>query len=282
MKYVTLTGNTYIKPPYLFFYRYMQDRVQNDNMHTHDFYEIFLTVSDNYIHNANDERFILSKGSLVFVRAEDVHENLFSDIPQTYVQLCFGKQVLNSMFDYLDSDFPTRAFLTDKFPPTVHLNNHDYTHLLKDFRKIELLNMDNSSEFNLYCKNLLITIFSKYFAAYSSPIVKKSPKWFADTMAAATKSYAFVDGMDEIVKISQKSYKQVSRCIKEYLGKTPSQYINDLRLNYAANLIRSTDLSVTDICFTCGFNNVGYFYTSFKNRYSQTPREMRIKANIRI
>ena len=162
MKYVTLTGNTYIKPPYLFFYRYMQDRVQNDNMHTHDFYEIFLTVSDNYIHNANDERFILSKGSLVFVRAEDVHENLFSDIPQTYVQLCFGKQVLNSMFDYLDSDFPTRAFLTDKFPPTVHLNNHDYAHLLKDFRKIELLNMDNSSEFNLYCKNLLITIFSNF------------------------------------------------------------------------------------------------------------------------
>ena len=102
------------------------------------------------------------------------------------------------------------------------------------------------------------------------------------TICGASFYQVFVDGMDEIVKISQKSYKQVSRCIKEYLGKTPSQYINDLRLNYAANLIRSTDLSVTDICFTCGFNNVGYFYTSFKNRYSQTPREMRIKANIRI
>ncbi|QBG48804.1 AraC family transcriptional regulator [Verrucomicrobia bacterium S94] len=55
---------------------------------------------------------------------------------------------------------------------------------------------------------------------------------------------------------------------------TPQQYLNQLRLDAAAQLLK-TDKSVTDIAMECGFSTSQYFATAFKKQYGKTPREFR-------
>lgn len=64
-----------------------------------------------------------------------------------------------------------------------------------------------------------------------------------------------------------------SRYFKMNTGKTPVEYINEIRISYACKLIRSQDLSISQICFECGFNNISNFNRIFKSQLKMTPTE---------
>ena len=65
--------------------------------------------------------------------------------------------------------------------------------------------------------------------------------------------------------------------MKKYYNITVTEYINSLRLNYAANLLVNTNYSLTDIYLECGFSNQTYFSTCFKRTYGMTPTAYRKK-----
>ncbi len=66
-----------------------------------------------------------------------------------------------------------------------------------------------------------------------------------------------------------------SREFRRAFGETPQQYLLTRRLERAASLLRSTDRSVADICFTVGLRSVGSFTTSFGRTYGCTPTAYR-------
>lgn len=56
---------------------------------------------------------------------------------------------------------------------------------------------------------------------------------------------------------------------------TPRNYLKNVRLSKAANLLQTTDYSVTSISERCGFSSYNYFCAVFKSRYAMTPLEYR-------
>ena len=58
-------------------------------------------------------------------------------------------------------------------------------------------------------------------------------------------------------------------------GESPHQYLLNRRLERAAALLRMTDRSVADICFTVGLRSVGSFTTSFGRMFGMTPTQYR-------
>jgi AraC-like DNA-binding protein len=68
-----------------------------------------------------------------------------------------------------------------------------------------------------------------------------------------------------------------SREFRRAFGETPHQYLLTRRLERAAALLRSTDRSVADICFTVGLTSVGSFTTSFGRTYGCSPTAYRTK-----
>jgi AraC-like DNA-binding protein len=66
-----------------------------------------------------------------------------------------------------------------------------------------------------------------------------------------------------------------SREFRRTFGETPHQYLLTRRLERAAALLRTTDHSVTDICFTVGLSSVGSFTTSFGRAYGMSPMTYR-------
>ena len=66
-----------------------------------------------------------------------------------------------------------------------------------------------------------------------------------------------------------------SREFRRAFGETPHQYLLTRRLERAAAMLRNTDHSVADICFTVGLRSVGSFTTSFRRVYGMSPTAYR-------
>lgn len=66
-----------------------------------------------------------------------------------------------------------------------------------------------------------------------------------------------------------------SRFFKTRTGRTLSDYIIDIRLGNAARLLVDTTQNVSEICYSCGFNNLSNFNRIFKAKRGYTPRDFR-------
>jgi AraC-like DNA-binding protein len=62
-----------------------------------------------------------------------------------------------------------------------------------------------------------------------------------------------------------------SREFRRVFGETPHHYLLTRRMERAAALLRTTDRSVADICFTVGLSSVGSFTSSFGRTYGVSP-----------
>lgn len=65
------------------------------------------------------------------------------------------------------------------------------------------------------------------------------------------------------------------RAFKGAYGSTPGQYLTRRRIERAEELLRSANLSVTEICSLVGFSSLGTFSTSFKKQTGLTPSAYR-------
>ena len=60
---------------------------------------------------------------------------------------------------------------------------------------------------------------------------------------------------------------------KAAVGKTLREYVEEQRIKKAIHLLMSTECSLTEIAFACGFSSQSYFSYVFKRRMQKTPRE---------
>ena len=79
-----------------------------------------------------------------------------------------------------------------------------------------------------------------------------------------------VDMVAEQVGISR---VHLHRKMKELTGQTPHDFIRNLRLKQAANLLANQGMNVTEVMYACGFSNSASFSTVFKKFYGMSPRD---------
>jgi AraC family transcriptional regulator len=72
------------------------------------------------------------------------------------------------------------------------------------------------------------------------------------------------------------------RLFAQAFGITPHRFLTDRRLRAARGLLRNTEMPVTDVCLSVGFDSLGSFSALFKKRYGVPPsawrREVRMSA----
>jgi transcriptional regulator GlxA family with amidase domain len=78
-----------------------------------------------------------------------------------------------------------------------------------------------------------------------------------------------------LARAARLSQAHFSREFRRAFGETPHQYLLTRRLERAAALLRATDRSVADICFTVGLRSVGSFTTSFGRAFGLSPTAYR-------
>jgi transcriptional regulator GlxA family with amidase domain len=81
--------------------------------------------------------------------------------------------------------------------------------------------------------------------------------------------------VDDLARAAGLSRAHFSREFRLAFGESPHAYLLTRRLERAAALLRSTDRTVAQICFTVGLQSVGSFTTSFTRTYGMPPNEYR-------
>ncbi|HEY2007186.1 MAG TPA: helix-turn-helix transcriptional regulator [Solirubrobacteraceae bacterium] len=84
-------------------------------------------------------------------------------------------------------------------------------------------------------------------------------------------------GVDDLARAAKLSRAHFSREFRRAFGESPHSYLLTRRLERAAALLRTTDRSVADICFSVGLQSVGSFTTSFTRTYGVSPTAYRAR-----
>ena len=89
--------------------------------------------------------------------------------------------------------------------------------------------------------------------------------------------YADPIGVGDMASAAGLSRAHFSREFRRAFGESPRAYLLTRRLERAAALLRNTDHSVADICFSVGLQSVGSFTTSFTRTYGESPTAYRAR-----
>lgn len=86
----------------------------------------------------------------------------------------------------------------------------------------------------------------------------------------------------ELAKLAGLSLRQVQRMFQESLDTTPSKYYLRLRLRRARELLLQSQMSITQIAVSCGFQSTCHFSKSYRALYGRTPRSERQQHSGRL
>jgi AraC-like DNA-binding protein len=81
--------------------------------------------------------------------------------------------------------------------------------------------------------------------------------------------------VEDLARAAGLSRAHFSREFRRTYGESPHAYLLTRRLERAASLLRTTDRSVAEVCFSVGLQSVGSFTTSFTRAYGVPPNSYR-------
>ncbi len=81
--------------------------------------------------------------------------------------------------------------------------------------------------------------------------------------------------LDEIAAKANYSPYHFIRVFKAETGKTPFQYLLEIKIAKAKELLNKSSKPITEICYDCGFNNRSHFSVIFKRKTGNTPSSYR-------
>lgn len=241
-------------------------------LHTHVFYEFFYIIAGRVVHVVNDARQELAAGALVFVRPDDAHAYArLDDAECELVNVAFPREIVERLFAYLGSDFTPENLLRPALSPVTILAADARAHLLATLTGLAAL---PQRRVNVVLRGFLADVFTQYFAT-APPDAPDQPAWFVALCQAMQQPDQFIAGYEALRARCNVSPEHLTRTFRQYLDLTPTDYINALRLDYAANLLIHTDRPVVDVAFDAGFGNLSHFYHLFKRRFELPPARYR-------
>ena len=83
--------------------------------------------------------------------------------------------------------------------------------------------------------------------------------------------------LEEVANLCYLSPSAFCRFFEKSTGKSLFTYLKEVRIGYACKLLQESDMSISDICYQSGFNNLAHFNNQFKEICNDTPGQYRKK-----
>ncbi len=222
--------------------------------------------------------FIATKGDIVFVNPETVHGASPVD-DCVYECVVYDPELVPSL-PYNTEDF-NEALLNG----SIHLNEK-----ISENEK-ELSNCVDTL-FNTLCDEndgtrfiIIGMLCNIYGIILKNKLYKKN-----DNMSVGTRKP--IANYKKVIKYIRNSYSEnlsledMARCagmskkyfctfFKQFTHQTPFEYLISYRIERAVQFLLTTEKSITDIAYSCGFNDLSYFIKTFKNLKGMSPGQMR-------
>ena len=123
----------------------------------------------------------------------------------------------------------------------------------------------------MYYAELLVLIYRYMDEGYLPICTNDSLK---KAIAYIRLNYQLEITMYDVAECAGISERYLRRLFSQYLNLSPLDYLNQLRINKAVELLKNTEMSVKEVCYLCGFRSPQYFSRIFKQQMGFSPREV--------
>lgn len=89
----------------------------------------------------------------------------------------------------------------------------------------------------------------------------------------ADRHYTEPIGLEELAAVAGLSKYHFLRLFRAAYGRTPAAYLSERRVERAQDLLRATNLTVTEVCHAVGFSSLGSFSSRFRQVVGESPSE---------
>ncbi len=269
--------------------------------HYHDYYE-FLIVLEGEVHQQIEGRdYLYPAGTCCLINRNLTHKEYYggtakllflgftpsfiNQIINSYKQAYFDieKRIADTeLFDFIDADLqhPDSKRYLDFIPASKNTHARTNLHELTENLMHEILFPQFGSTFQvqaLLCK-ILDYLSSDYFHCTSVNLSDNSDRLLFSRIEHLLDENNGRLSRSELATMLNYSGDYINRIVNKYSGMCLHDFAMDFCLVKAAEMIRTTNISVSDIAIRLGFSNRTYFYKLFKNKYGVTPKEYRKNA----
>lgn len=247
--------------------------LENLSFHTHDYVELFWVESGYGIHHINGEKINLVPYDIVMIRSNDLHTFSSRQGNLIIVNIAFTVDTLKY---YKERYFPN----SNKYFWSNSLLPHHF-HSTKetiDRFTIQIESAMKRQRSNIQLDSLMLFIF-KTIINEEHYINEKSqiPSWLVKAMEQFKRPEYFIKGCDGFTELCKHNQDYIGRIIKKTYYKTLTEYINEVKMEYAATQLIMTSMPIKEISNRCGIVSLGHFYNLFYKAYKTSPYKYRIQ-----
>lgn len=253
--------------------------------HWHTECEIIRILDGEFSLIINDENILAKKGDIIFIHDGVLHGGTPSNC--TYQCIVFDIQTLskqNNACTKLLSDLinHNKTIYTKISGYSDHIETH--SNYLFDSASFKDIGYEFIAQGSLY--NLLGYILKhELYTVNENKNIKRTNEnliHFKQVLSLIENNYSNLITLDDLSSACGMSSKYFCRFFFEMTNKTPIEYLNYYRIEVACEELVTTDYTITDIAFNCGFNDVSYFIKTFKKYKDITPKQYIKKFKFKI
>lgn len=244
------------------------DSKRPSELHDHDFCEIFWVQNGTVRHHLPSGKTTLTEGEVVMLRPGQTHAVQGRGEAAMVVSLCLHPELTDALA-HQNPALSGQFFWTHEDTPQTYM---------RDIRQMAALNraavqLEQSKCDKLAGLSFLLPLLSDLLPLHALPA--DAPDWLIAACDGARDPQVFRDGAAGLIALTGRAHPHVARTMRRFLGQSPSEYINGLRMDHAARLLTTDSDPLPDIAQTIGLPNLSHFHKLFRVHHGMTPLQYR-------
>ncbi len=247
---------------------------QDETVHRHDYFEIFIVLQGHITHITPFGRVTLQTGDGYLIAPDAPHNFKRLREPCTHRDFMITPTLMKQACDFVEQGLYERLIKTRYLPLQV-----DRIELLSLENKItKFLNDGDTTRRKNFERSYVVTLLG-YIYMQAPQEMFVADAFYSNCLQALNGVFTSPDYFEKLQQ--QLGYSKVYLCrkFKEVFGQTVSEYVKEKRLDYASYLLLTTADTIPDICARIGIESLPYFNKIFREKYGRTPAKYRKEKN---
>lgn len=234
--------------------------------HWHDYIELELVLSGRGEQIYNRKHHALKRGRISLMSYYDFHE-LWASEDMVLLKIQCDERILP---EEIRGHMRTR-----QGDLCCALTERDTVYIAQLWERLQEENTQNMPLREQMVQNLITTVIITLLRNAPAESQQDLPSVLQTATAYIHTHFREELCLTQLAKICSVTPNYLGMLFSKWLGVSFSEYLKEIRLRYACNLLRGTDLSVKEIAFASGYRSVEYFLDRFKRKLSCTPTAFR-------
>ncbi len=252
--------------------------------HSHDFCELVIVTRGSAMHMLEGASFPVTAGDVFLLQGRQKHyfyerKNLdLINIMYDSGKIALPENELRCMPGYCAMFLLEPTYRRQhNFASRLHLGRVPLARVerLVDEMERECEEEQSGKEVALRAKLLELMVFLSRAYTSSDTTEAHALLRVGNVIGALENDFSKDWKLEELLDIAHMSRSNLMRVFRKATGQTPIDYLVRLRIQRAMEMLRNTDLSITEIALEVGFNDSNYFTRQFRRILGESPRSFR-------